>query len=384
MKKFVSAMIGLSIVATSAMADKVSMSKDGLGDFLIAPLYKAQGDICTKVNVYNTNTTESVLAKVVFREKKASNEVDFPIFLSPGDVWSGMVCQGANGDVFLTSNDDSNHPQIQATLRTGKDLTAHSRAAGNVDVDFTTGYIEVYPIAEFNEGSDAKVEKKVLVERWNKLIKGQTPSKLVTRGVDGYSLTGNVEYVTSNKATSVLPMVAFKGAHDKTLRGSSIAYGNDTSPDVLLGTNKKFQLLKTLQHNTAVFNYSNGGKNQYIAFTYPFGYANNQVRKFKISIRDMSENKDVTKEVIFSPVPKVSSYTMSDEVAIISVADLIAKTNNPAMFQEGQIQITDITNLTDVQLGMGKAPSFIATYFTMDKNAGGKDLILNSSYTPVK
>ena len=384
MKKFVSAMIGLSIVATSAMADKVSMSKDGLGDFLIAPLYKAQGDICTKVNVYNTNTTESVLAKVVFREKKASNEVDFPIFLSPGDVWSGMVCQGANGDVFLTSNDDSNHPQIQATLTAGKDLTAHSKAAGNIDVDFTTGYIEVYPIAEFNEGSDAKVEKKVLVERWDKLIKGQLPEKLVKKGVDGYSLTGNIEFTTAGKPTSILPMVAFKGAHDKTLTGSSVAYGNDTSPDILLGTDKKYQLLKTLQHNTATFNYSNGGKDQYIAFTFPFGYVDNQIRKFKISVRDMSENKDVTKEVIFSPVPKVNSYTMQNEVAVVSVADIIAQTNNPAMFKEGQIQITDITNVTDVQLGAGKAPSFFATYFTMDKNAGNKDVVLNSFYTPVK
>jgi len=384
MKKLVSAMVGLSIVATSALADNVSMAKDGLGDFLIAPLYEAQGDICTKVNVYNTNTTESVLAKVVFREQKASNEVDFPIFLSPGDVWSGTVCQGANGDVFLKSDDDSNHPQIQASLRVGKDLTAHSKAAGNVDVDFSTGYVEVYPIAEFNEGSDAKVEKKVLVERWNKLIKGQTPSKLVTSGVDGFSLTGNVEYVTAGKSTSTLPMVAFKGTHDKTLTGSSIAYGNDTSPDVLLGTNKKFQLLKKLQHKTTVFNYSNGGKNQYVAFTFPFGYANNQVRKFKISVRDMSENKDVTKEVIFSPAPKVNAYTMANEVAIVSVEDIIAKTNNPALFKEGQIQITDITNLTDVQLGLGKAPSFIATFFTMDKNSANKNIILNSLYTPVK
>ena len=367
-----------------AMADNVSMAKDGLGDFLVAPFYMAKGSICSKVTVYNTNTTKSILAKVAIREQLASNEIDLPIFLSPGDVWSGTLCQRGDGDVYLTSNDDSNHPSIANVLAGGKDITAQSKNAGNLDVDFTAGYIEIYPIAEFNEGSDKKVEKSVLVKRWDNLIKGNYPANTIKTGVDGYSLAGNIAYETDGKYTNILPLKAFKGAHDKTLTGSAIAYGNDTSPEVLLGNAKKYQILKILEHKTTAFTYTNYGKDQYIVFTFPFGYSKDQVRKFRITVRDMEENKDKSESVIFSPAPQKTSNFMKNEVAIISVNDLINKTKNPAMYRNGQIQIEDITNVSNVQLGAGKNASFFATLITVDKNSKKDSEILNAYYTPVK
>ena len=383
MKKLISVMTGLSLAATLAMADNVSIANDQLGDFLIAPLYVAQGDTCTRVTVYNTNTTHSVLAKVAFREQLASNEVDLPIFLSPGDVWYGTVCN-VGGDVVLTSTDDSNHPKVADILANGKSLTQQSIASGHKDVDFSKGYIEIYPIAEFDEGSTKKVDKQLLVQRWDKLIKGATPAKLVPTGVDGYSLSGNIAYETNDKYTAILPMVAFKGTHDKTLRGSAIAYGNDTAPDVLLGTNKKFQILKLLQKHEADFTYTNYGANQYVVFTYPFGYSQDQVRKYQVTVRDMEENKEHSETVIFSPTPKLSSKYMKNEVSVLSVEDIISKTQKPDMYKNGQIQITDITNVTDVQLGAGKKPSFIATYVTIDKDVNNKDEVVNAAYIPTK
>jgi len=371
-----------------AIADNVSMAKDGLGDFLIAPFYMAKGNICSKITVYNTNTTESILAKVAIREQLASNEIDLPIFLSPGDVWSGTLCQRSNGDVYLTSKDDSNHPAISNILAAGKDITAQSQKAGNTDVDFTAGYIEIYPIAEFNEGSDKKVEKSVLVKRWDNLIKGTYPANTLKTGVDGYSLAGNIAYETDGKYTNILPMEAFKGTHDKTLTGSAIAYGNDTSPDVLLGNAKKYQILKILEHKTTAFTYTNYGKDQYIVFTFPFGYDKDQVRKFKFTVRDMEENKDKeTKQVVvFSPAPKIikKANFIKNEVAIVSVNDLINKTKNPSMYKNGQIQIENITNVSNVQLGAGKNASFFATLITVDKNSKKDSEILNAYYTPVK
>jgi hypothetical protein len=384
--KIINLVAGVSLAATMAMADNVTLSKDGLGDFLIAPVYLAKGDVCTRVNVFNTNTTHSILAKVAFREQLSSNEVDFPIFLSPGDVWSGTVCQ-ENGDVVLTSTDDSNHPKIKKLLENGKDITAQSIKAGNNNVDFKTGYIEIYPVAEFAEGNTNKVDKDILVDRWNMLIKGETPSNLVKSGVDGYSLSGNVMFETKGNYYATLPMTAFKGTHDKTLTGSAIAYGNDTGPDILLGTNKKYQILKQIQHNEADFTYVNGGKDQYVVFTYPFGYAKEQIRKYKVTVRDMEENKDQQKEevVIFSPTPKIQpkAQYMKNEVAVLSVENIIAQTQNPSMYKEGQIQITDITNITDVQLGAGKKASFLATYVTIKNGKDGNE-VANASYIPTK
>jgi hypothetical protein len=384
MKKAIAA--GL-LLSTFAFADTATMAKDGLGDFLIAPAYFAKGSICTKITVFNTNNNHSILAKVAIRDQIASNEVDFPIFLSPGDVWSGKLCQGQNKDVYLYSNDDSNHPKIASVLAAGKDITKQSKAAGHTNVDFTAGYVEIYPIAEFKEKCDKKVPKSVLVKRWDNLIAGKMPKNVMPSGVDGYSLSGQVAYETANEPTAILPMVAFKGAHDKVLKGSAVAYGNDTGPDILLGTNKKYQLLKQMQHKDAMFTYTNYGKNQYVVFTYPFSYTNTQERKYKVTVRDMSENRDVKKQevVIFSPTPKIKPKTnyMKNEVAILSVADIISKTKNPSMFKEGQIQIEDITNVNDVQLGAGKNASFIATYITIGNDKNIK-YIYNASYIPVK
>jgi len=379
--------LSLALLTSSVFADSVVKSTDGLGDFLVAPFYMAKDKVCSKVTVYNTNTTESILAKVAFREQLSSNEVDLPIFLSPGDVWSGTVCNN-NGHVVLTSKDDSNHPAIKAQLETGKDLTAQSYKAGNKDVDFSNGYVEIYPIAEFNEGSNKKVDKKVLVKRWDALIAGKMPAKLVTTGVDGYSLAGNIAYKVAGRTTSILPMKAFKGASDKTLTGSVIAYGNDTSPSVLLGNSKKYQVLKLLQHNTTAFSYTDGGKDQYIVLTFPFGYSKDQVRKLEFTVRDMSENKDMKKPevVIFSPAPAPKKHNnfIKNEVAIISVSDLISKTQNPSMFKDGQIQIKDITNVSNVQLGSGKNASFYSTFVTLSKDNKKDVEVLNAYYTPVK
>jgi len=387
MKKLIMSVALIASTATTLMADNAVISKDGLGDFLIAPFYMAKDKICSKITVYNTNPTHSILAKVAIREQLTSNEVDLPIFLSPGDVWSGTLCE-RNGDTVLYSTDDSNHPSIATILENGKDLTKQSIKAGNIDVDFSAGYIEVYPIAEFDEHSDKKIDKSILVKRWDSLIKGQIPSNTLTNGVDGYSLAGNIAFETDGKDTAILPMKAFKGTNDKVLTGSAIAYGNDTSPDVLLGTTKKYQILKLIQHHQTNFTYTNYGKNQYIVFTFPFGYNKNQIRKFELTIRDMEENKDYKKPqvIVFSPAPKPKKEGkfIKNEVAIVSVEDLIAKTQNPTMFKEGQITIKDLTNETDVQLGAGKAPSFFATLVTIDKNNKQDAEVLNAYYTPVK
>ncbi len=367
MIKKVVANIALSAICIGSLyGETVSLSKTGTGDFLIAPFYIAKGEICSNITVFNTNTTSSILAKVTFREKIASQEVDFPIFLSPGDVWDGKVCETSSG-VVLTSHDDSNHPAITGMLKNeGKNLTEQSKSAGHEDVDFTAGYVEIYPIAQFNENSSEKVDKAILVDRWNMLAKGKTSdSNLRKDGVDGESLSGMVSFETKGSETSTIPMTAFMGAHDKQVVGSTIAFSNDTSPELLLGVDKKNQILKALQTNVASFTYNNSGEGQFINLTFPFGYVAEQERTYKITVRDMSENKDVKKEVvIFSPSPLKTVETINGEMVTLSVSDIISKTTNPSLFTKGMIQITEVKNLNNVQLGQGSIASFIPTKMT--------------------
>ena len=85
-----------SVAAMAAANVSTTIGQDGTGDYLVFPMYAADdnGNWSTNIKVVNTNTTHAVIGKVVFREWKGSVEkVDFPIFLSPGDVWEGTVAK---------------------------------------------------------------------------------------------------------------------------------------------------------------------------------------------------------------------------------------------------------------------------------------------------
>jgi hypothetical protein len=374
-----------SFLGTSALcAGKVSIADDGLGDFLIAPLYIAKNDVCSEIKVFNTNERSSILAKVTFREQISSQEVDLPIFLSPGDVWSAEVCQ-AGKSVILKSTDDSNHPNVKKILKEGKNLTRHSQEAGHKEIDFTKGYVEVYPIAQFNEPGKQKIDKSLLVTRWDALIaKAKAPMNISKYGVSNNALSGLVSFKSSGVETAALPMKAFKGAHDKQVTGAAIAYSSDTSPEILLGQSKKSQILQLLANDTVSFTYDKSGEGQYLHLTCPFGYTKGQIRSFKATIRDMSENKNIVKTVIFSPAPTGSEYAVENEVAMISVEELIKIASNAQQFKKGMIQIKEIKNVTDVGLGQNKTASYIPT-LTRTSNCGNimsEQEVINIMYVP--
>lgn len=101
-------------LAMAGAANAVEVSRNGTGDFLIAPAYFIGGGMTTDLKVVNTSATDSVVAKVVFRHPVSSAEtLDFLIYLSPSDVWNGTVsCEAAdaNGNCtksVVTSADDS-------------------------------------------------------------------------------------------------------------------------------------------------------------------------------------------------------------------------------------------------------------------------------------
>lgn len=360
----------LLLWSTTLYADKVTVSTDGTGDFLIAPIYIAKGDICSEIKVFNTNETSSILAKVVLRESIASQELDLPIFLSPGDAWAGKVCQ-VNNRVILTSTDDSNHPAAKKTLKMGKELPNISKKT-----DFSKGYVEIYPIAQYYEGSKKKVNKSILVERWNMLVNGKkSDPKLSKIGIDSYSLSGLVSFQTKNQETSSIPMTAFKGAHDKLKSGEVINYSSQAKPEILLGKWKVKSILKLLQSKSFSLSYDKGGKDQYINILFPFSYKSNQSRKYKFTVRDMNENKYT---MVFSP-----KLAVKNEVALISVEDLIKLSKDTKKYDQGMIQITAITNNDNIQLGKNKTASIIPTLSRISE-IEGKDIMINTIYLPTK
>src|SRR5690606_35656779 len=83
-----------------------NVNPDGLGQVLIYPYYTVNNGNMTLISVVNT-TNDVKAVKVRFLEGMNSQEVlDFNLYLSPFDVWTGAVHESGEG-AALTSNDNS-------------------------------------------------------------------------------------------------------------------------------------------------------------------------------------------------------------------------------------------------------------------------------------
>ncbi|MCX8097699.1 MAG: hypothetical protein N3F11_01575 [Casimicrobiaceae bacterium] len=106
-KKLLTAAVSSAVFAAAGSASAVVLNPDGVGEALIYPYYTAQGNNATFVSIVNT-TTQAKVVKVRFREAKNSNDVlDFNLYLSPYDVWTGVVTRNAQGGARLSTNDTS-------------------------------------------------------------------------------------------------------------------------------------------------------------------------------------------------------------------------------------------------------------------------------------
>jgi hypothetical protein len=91
--KLLGAAVTAALAATSAQA--VTVSNDGLGQVLLYPYYTVESGFQTLLSVVNT-TARAKAVKVRFLESLNSREVlDFNLYLSPQDVWTGMVTEDA-------------------------------------------------------------------------------------------------------------------------------------------------------------------------------------------------------------------------------------------------------------------------------------------------
>lgn len=151
----------------------VRQALDGTGDYLLAPVYYAVNNWSTELKVVNTNTTKAVVAKVVVRESKESKEImDFAIYLTPGDVWTGVIYDD-NGIIKLKSTDDSmiiggqpaspGHPII-----IGSHARREDPESGKYHQENWHGYVEIFGMAAFDPAK--------IVEAYNKTHDPKVPA----------------------------------------------------------------------------------------------------------------------------------------------------------------------------------------------------------------
>ena len=134
-----------------AAATQLVQNPGSIGHMLITPYFTAQGSMNTLINITNTDRTNGKAVKVRFRGAANSDDVlDFTLFLSPGDVWSGSIYQNASGYAEISTNDKScTIPSSDSWPGTFKTSRLASYLASDVAASNTReGYIEVLNMAD--------------------------------------------------------------------------------------------------------------------------------------------------------------------------------------------------------------------------------------------
>ncbi len=166
--KFKTKMISTAVVAAlgtiAGTAQAVNLGADGQGQVLIYPYYTAQTKgttpFDTYISVVNSDGTNGKVVKVRFLEAKSSREVlDFNLYLSPNDVWTGVVTRNAAGDPILRTWDNScTAPEIPVVSGTQREqafvnFAYTGDAAGDNSLGRAReGYVEILQMGDLISG----------------------------------------------------------------------------------------------------------------------------------------------------------------------------------------------------------------------------------------
>lgn len=132
----------------------INVNEDGLGQVLLYSLYSVEKGNITNINVTNT-TNKSKAVKVRFLEGQNSQEVlDFNLYLSPYDQWSGAVTENGNGAQLISVDGSCTLPEIPAAGVAFKDLD-YKDDSGDQSLKRTrVGHFEVIEMGEIIKDTD--------------------------------------------------------------------------------------------------------------------------------------------------------------------------------------------------------------------------------------
>jgi hypothetical protein len=147
--------------------DRVTVAQNDLGDALMASYYETNDGYQTVVQVINTDRSTAIVAKIVFRSPVLSEEaLDFMLYLTPGDMWEGVVSQ-QNGNAMIYSTDDSclANPGVWASEDNPFSQPFYTDKLGT-DVN-TFGHIDVYGCVAFTITGATPLPKNDLYDAYH-------------------------------------------------------------------------------------------------------------------------------------------------------------------------------------------------------------------------
>lgn len=144
-----------NVTATTAVAQR--FGNTGTGHSLLVPYFSSQGGNMTLLALTNTDQVNGKAVKVRFRGAENSDDLrDFQVFLSPGDVWTGAVVQGADGRSTLISSDNSCTKPVRSAITVPFGTSRLNPAATDAAKAASTreGYVEIFNMADIVPNKD--------------------------------------------------------------------------------------------------------------------------------------------------------------------------------------------------------------------------------------
>jgi hypothetical protein len=128
------AAVSAALLASVAMSPvhAVNLASEGLGDVGVTTYYTVRNNQQTQISLVNTSDDYVVAVKIRFHEAANSRDArDFNIFLSPNDVWMGVLGMNTDGKTpFIQTSDRSCTAPNEFPAGTAN--TAANRARGFV------------------------------------------------------------------------------------------------------------------------------------------------------------------------------------------------------------------------------------------------------------
>ena len=146
-------------------ATTFDQAEGGSGHILLVPYFSSQNNNMSVIHVVNTDTAGKAL-KVRFRGAANSDDIlDFTVFLSPGDVWTGAVQANAQGSYFRTGDGSCTLPDIRnQDIQFVTDRLSTGWTAEKIASNTKEGYVEILNVADipadkvYGDKSDANSE----------------------------------------------------------------------------------------------------------------------------------------------------------------------------------------------------------------------------------
>ena len=140
-----------AVSAGYAGTASATVASNSLGDLALVPYYTVQDDWTTGIHITNTTDYTQVVKFRMRRGSDSADALDFNIIMSPKDVWVANINDDEDGNIILTTTDNS----CTAPLLEGGTVTMPS----TYRVGAEEGYIEVIGMAQIGASVIASAAK---------------------------------------------------------------------------------------------------------------------------------------------------------------------------------------------------------------------------------